>query len=609
MPKKNALILRITGPDGGTVESSSEMENVILGSGVGAAVRLADPKVSNLHVMLRVERNGVVTAIDLGSEHGTRVGDRVIRDPVALSSGDTLFVGATQVKVLFGDEGTAARANGAAALSRAPEVVTPTTRNKAKGWAGTGQNSALLFNEPLSAEARPTEESKLLQVALLWGDTLINVEYIGDRVPVTIGEGKQNLFTVFAPSVGERFVLAVSNGSTLTLNVPSDAGLVVASGSSHQSKEQLRSEGRLHASDTPTRADAIDVGLHDRVQVSFENVAFMLRYVRPSAAMPAGAMVEQDFTFFKIASICMLAFFAMVAAFLLTPMSGGGASDDVFANPSKYVKLFVKPAKKPQLAKKLAGAEEGAKAKAEEGKFGREEEKKKEADPSRKGALLVDPNRREQDRKRVMQAGLLGAMGGATGAMSNVFGPGGLGTGINTALGGIKAGGGLGDAHGVGGLGARGTGAGGGGAGLGLGGLGTHGAGRGAGGYGGIDLNARGKDMVRVIPGKTTVVGGLDKDVIAKIIRRHHNEIKYCYEQELQKDRSLAGKVAVQFVIDPAGAVSDAAVSETTLANASTESCMISRIRRWRFPEPKGGGIVTVSFPWMFKPAGSLDDQ
>ncbi|MGA9521360.1 MAG: AgmX/PglI C-terminal domain-containing protein, partial [Myxococcaceae bacterium] len=140
--------------------------------------------------------------------------------------------------------------------------------------------------------------------------------------------------------------------------------------------------------------------------------------------------------------------------------------------------------------------------------------------------------------------------------------------------------------------------------GLGLGGLGTKGGGRGAGGYGSIDLGGRGKDVTRVIPGKTTVIGGLDKDVIAKVIRRHQNEIKYCYEQELNKDPALSGKVAVLFTIDPAGSVSDANVSETSLNNATTESCMLARIRRWRFPEPKGGGVVTVTFPWIFKPAG-----
>src|SRR5262249_30053609 len=110
--------------------------------------------------------------------------------------------------------------------------------------------------------------------------------------------------------------------------------------------------------------------------------------------------------------------------------------------------------------------------------------------------------------------------------------------------------------RGVGGFGARGNGVGGGGLGLGVGGLGTQGEGSGRGGYGSIDLGGRSKDSTRIIPGKTTVVGGLDKDVIARIIRQHQSEIKYCLEVELQKDKELAGKVAVNFLIDGSGAVS-----------------------------------------------------
>src|SRR5689334_10125589 len=105
MSRKNGLTLRITHPDGTVTESTSQLESVIVGSGPGAAVKITDPKVSNLHVMLKVEKNGVVTAIDLGSENGTRVGNNnVSRDPVSLTSGDTLFVGGTQVKVLFDDQ-------------------------------------------------------------------------------------------------------------------------------------------------------------------------------------------------------------------------------------------------------------------------------------------------------------------------------------------------------------------------------------------------------------------------------------------------------------------------------------------------------------------------
>ncbi|MFY0575853.1 AgmX/PglI C-terminal domain-containing protein [Cystobacter fuscus] len=199
----------------------------------------------------------------------------------------------------------------------------------------------------------------------------------------------------------------------------------------------------------------------------------------------------------------------------------------------------------------------------------------------------MNKNKKEQDRKTIAQVGLLGAMKGLKGGASDVFGPGGLGTGINTALGGLKSGAGMGDAQGVGGLGSRGQGTGGGGTGLGMGGLGTKGNGRGIGG-GGIDLSGRGKTVTKIVPGKTTVIGGLDKDVIAKIIRSHQNEIKYCYETELNKNPSLAGKVAVAFTIDPAGGVAEANVTETTLNNSTAEAACSRASAAGSSPSPRG---------------------
>ncbi len=303
-----------------------------------------------------------------------------------------------------------------------------------------------------------------------------------------------------------------------------------------------------------------------------------------------------------------MVFFALVAAVLMSPPPDNSLSDDIFRNPAQYARLVVKPQKIIDLqqfkkAQKQAGADEGAKAKDEEGKFGKRDAEKKEADASKKGAPTVDKDRREEDRKLVSQAGLLGALG--RGAASDVFGPGGLGTGINTALGGLTGGQGLGDAQGVGGLGARGTGTGGGGTGLGIGGLGTRGTGRGGpGGTGGLGLGRGGKEITKIIPGKTTVVGGLDKDVIAQVIRRHQNEIQFCYEKELQKNPALGGKIAVVWTIEATGQVSDATVAETTMGNRSVEDCIVSRIRRWKFPEAQSGGSTVVTFPWIFKQAG-----
>ena len=606
----NKVTFEITSPDGKVSESTSELESIIVGSGDSANVKVADPKVSNLHCMIKVSNDGNVVVMDLGSAEGTKISNETVKEkPIA--SGAVLEIGGTKVKVVFNGAKAEAKAEAPAKVEPKVEAKADKKDKKKKdkkdaprALAGTGKNAAGLFTEPLPAEAIPTETEKVLQVALLWGDTLINVQHFGDGMPVTVGENASARFNVFSPGVGDLFTLAQSKGSGAIVNVPSEAGVVVSTkGDSHKSKEQLKGEGKLKAADGGVRADAVEIGLHDRAQVSFEQVAFIVRYVRPSAAITLNTLDEHDFTFFKITSICVMAFIALVAAMVITPLGEGGQGDDIFGNPSKYVKMVVKPEKKQEVKKfqDNSGVQEGEKAKEKEGKFGKQDAKKAEADPSKKGAPVVDVNKREEDRKKVssLMAGMF-----AGGASSNVFGPGGLGTGINNALGGLQGGAGVGDAQGVGGLGSRGAGSGGGGNGLGLGGLGTKGGGRGAGGYGSIDLGGKGKSGTRIVPGKTTVVGGLDKDVIMKVIKRHQNEIKFCYEQELQKNPALAGKVAVAWTIDPAGAVSEATVSESSISNANVESCIVQRIRRWKFPEPDGGGIVNVTFPWIFKAAG-----
>ncbi|MFL5352540.1 AgmX/PglI C-terminal domain-containing protein [Archangium sp.] len=624
--KKNGLTLRITGPDGSVHEAVSESESVIVGSGAQAAVKILDPRVSNLHVMLKVESTGSVTAIDLGSESGTEVGGQRVVGPRTLSPGDVLMVGSSRVEVVFGDSGPAgAEVNGGTlqgsvlhppaqvepAAPRAPESITRATPPGLRTRAAPGNTAARRarprvaahMQEPLPPEALPTQDSKVLQVQLSWGDQMLGVQHFRDGVPVTIGEAKKNFFHVYDSDVGARHVLAVARGELFELHVPESAGVIVTRNGDVRTKDSLRAEGKLTMSG---REHAYTLGLHDRAEVSLGTLTFVVRYVKPSPMVTVNTLEDADYSWFKILSLSLVAAGAVVAAMLLMPRSEGVSENDIFQSQQRVAKFLVQPQKKIETKRlDLKGVEEGAKAKDEEGKFGKEEAKKAEADPSKPGTNVVDKNKREKDRQVVGKVGLLGAFKGLKGGASDVFGPGGLGTGINNALGGLKSGAGVGDAQGVGGLGSRGGGTGGGGTALGLGGLGTKGNGRGLGDAGGIDLSGRGKTITKIVPGKTTVVGGLDKDVIAKIIRSHQNEIKYCYETELNKNPNLQGKVAVAFTIDPAGAVSEANVTETTLNSSTAEACMLSRIRRWKFPEPKGGGVVAVTYPWLFSPAGT----
>jgi hypothetical protein len=68
------------------------------------------------------------------------------------------------------------------------------------------------------------------------------------------------------------------------------------------------------------------------------------------------------------------------------------------------------------------------------------------------------------------------------------------------------------------------------------------------------------------------------------------------------KDPSIGGKLVVKFVVSPRGTVSSATTKSSTLGSRTVESCINGRFLRLKFPEPKGGGIVIVSYPFIFAP-------
>ncbi len=95
--------------------------------------------------------------------------------------------------------------------------------------------------------------------------------------------------------------------------------------------------------------------------------------------------------------------------------------------------------------------------------------------------------------------------------------------------------------------------------------------------------------------------GGLDKAVIARVVRAHLGQIKHCYERQLLVDPNLFGKVVARWVIDPKGRVDISSVKKSTMGNRNVENCVVSKIKGWKFPKPKGGGKVIVSYPFLFK--------
>ena len=467
----------------------------------------------------------------------------------------------------------------------------------------------LLLDDDLPSDERPRPGDRVLLVGIVWGgSTLVEIEQVATGADLPV----HRLFDMPALRLAKNFNLVRHAGESHVLTLPAEVNAEVHRSGKVFALSKLSADGRARVVEAPFKGFALEVETDDRVVAQVApHLTLIARYVRAARLREKPLLEQIDISFASTLVLALLAlglFFLMVS---ITPRPDEGVSDDLTRNQQRLTKYEVKPPEtKPETPKfkDLAGVKEGEKAKGDEGKLGKQDAKKKEADPSKKGAPVVDPNKKETDRKKVMKLGLVAALSkmgaGGGSAASNVLGPGGLGSGINNALGGVKGGAGQGDALGVGGMGTRGSGAGGGGNALGIGGLGTKGSGSGRGGYGSIDLGGRGKDETVFVPGRTTVVGGLSREVINRVIQKHYNEIKYCYEKELTHDPGLYGKITVLFVIDGSGHVGDALVQQTTMSSEPVESCMLNHVKRWTFPAPQGGGTVQVTYPYVFKSSG-----
>ena len=99
--------------------------------------------------------------------------------------------------------------------------------------------------------------------------------------------------------------------------------------------------------------------------------------------------------------------------------------------------------------------------------------------------------------------------------------------------------------------------------------------------------------------------GTLHKEVIQSVIDEHANEIRYCYERERSKSPSLAGTVAVKFIITPSGAVRSSEVARSIGNSPALDECVANQVRTWAFPKPRGNGSLIVTHSFGFKPSDS----
>ncbi len=444
------------------------------------------------------------------------------------------------------------------------------------------------------------------ELAMFWRDARMSVVSLDAPRPVTVGIGAVDLPATLPAHLADKFVIAQPLGSGMELLFDTSMRIEVRGDDEMPlSLDRLVKLKRVDAGALSGKGVySVKLEARERVAIVIGDVTIAARWVPAAKRVRPTPFAWLDRNFATVLAVTLAAHIVALTAVLLTPPEPSNELPiEMLENPTRVAKLVLEErAKKkpePRIPVDAAGSKAG-KRKGDEGAVGRPSDQK-DAAPSKPGAPRIDPRKRSQDRRVALSSGLLQVLGEKPGgATANVFGPGGLGSGINEALGGLRARN-QGEAGGVGGTGGRGTGLGAGGKSLGIGGVGE---GRGAGkGLTNVELGGRGR-ATEVVPGRTVIKGCLSEQVVGRVVARHLTQVKFCYEKELQRSPDLSGKVVTAFTIGGNGDVLESRVIESTLGSSAVEQCLTRVTSHMRFPPCEGGGTAEVTYPWLFKPGG-----
>lgn len=581
--KVNELQLEPTGP-------------IKIGSHDRVDLHVPDPNVSRVHALVELGADGQPSVIDLGSGRGTFVnGQRVNKQ--TLRNGDVIQVGDTQIHFKY----FAPKAAGRGAVEQVVEVV-PASITYSRRFL-----------------SRPARTDGTVELAVLWRDMVLMDELYNPPKEITIGPEDKSTVMVEDPSVPSTFVLvAAAEGQEPRLRVRDSMEGELFIGSDRYTVREAIAAGALRPDGD---GFALPLTIDVRARLDFGHVSvFLHRSIAPTMVFPFPLRFDKTMMVGAIALLIsfILHFGTVLLGYMMPPDYSMGTNDDFNLN-ARFVQLLVAEEVPPEEAipewlqeddSAEAQADEGAIVAGEAGRAGDERAEDtgmRGTIGSTSGSGDVSELARGAARDEALQTGALAALNSFAGG--SAFGTGAGSYTDVVAIGGAD-GMAIGSSYGTGGLGSYGGGlstgsAVGGGGGFGIGPMALRGRASGESvGRGLRDVSDRGERQVAVTPGRPEVEGQLDREIIERVIRQHRREIRSCYEQELQRNPALEGRIVVSFVIDPTGQVARANVGTTTMNNKTVEECISLRVRRWRFPEPKGGGLVRVNYPFTFVAGG-----
>ena len=434
------------------------------------------------------------------------------------------------------------------------------------------------------------KDQRFLRVLLTWDGHIIHEKVLFTPAAVTVGEADDVTLQLAAGGLAKHTLLRPGAGDSYTLDVPSGA-----SGSVHVGGQDKPATG------------TIEVKRGDQGVLSFENdVNVVFHYTSAETAIIAGSSHRENvglaISFSSVAALIMV---LLVSALLsVKEKDRNEVNEALQAKKKELIEVTLEDVEEQLEEEEPEGDEDdttGKKAEGEEGKFGDPDidPDKQSKVPKMDGEMVNKIDVKNLGIAKVLggQQALDGALGtimaGDTGALSSKMAVAMSGEGGELVIG-----------HGSGGMGFRGTGSGGGGTG-GYGrihGLGAIDTGGGTGRRANVGIGRKtSKKVARLHLAGGRSTGGCDKGDIQKNVRRRAAAIRACYERQLLTKPDLAGKLTVQWTINPEGEVESIKPEGDSLGNNEVTDCVLRALRRIRFKKPDAG-ICVILWPFVFQP-------
>jgi len=126
----------------------------------------------------------------------------------------------------------------------------------------------------------------------------------------------------------------------------------------------------------------------------------------------------------------------------------------------------------------------------------------------------------------------------------------------------------------------------------------TGGKGLGLVGSGPGGLGQRGRLSMEFSTEEIDVVGEIDREAIARVIKRNRAKFDLCYQQSLNDEPSIQGKLLMKWRISSRGRGTGATALRSGIDSNSLKRCVGRVLNSLIFPVPTSGQIPEVTFPF-----------